>query len=216
MERQNFIERNGAVLLLAIIYSVGILGHSLENFLPLMKDLTPVVLLLSIVLVIWFTRSDWNKKVIIWAVSTFVVTFTLEAVGVATGVIFGKYTYGTTLGPGLFGVPMVIGLNWVIIIYAIVSILTKVTDNLFAFVFLTGSATVAFDFVMEPIAMHLNYWNWDHGIIPLQNYVSWFIISSLAALIYFFLKQKPEKDLPIYLVIIQLVFFLLLDIILVQ
>lgn len=216
MERQNFIERYGAVLLLAIIYSVGILGHSLENFLPLMKDLTPFVLLLSIVLVIWFTRSDWNKSVIIWAVSTFLVTFILEAVGVATGAIFGRYTYGSTLGPGLFDVPVVIGLNWVIIIYAIVSILTKVTDNLFAFVFLTGSATVAFDFVMEPLAMHLNYWNWANGIIPLQNYIAWFVISSLAALVYFFLKQKPQKDLPIYLVVIQLVFFLLLDIILVR
>ncbi|GAB1443163.1 hypothetical protein MASR2M39_20020 [Ignavibacteriales bacterium] len=216
MERQNFIERYGAILLLSIIYAVGILGHSLENFLPLMKDLTPLVLLLSIVLVIWFTRSDWNRSVIIWAVSTFVVTFTLEAVGVATGVIFGKYTYGSILGPALFGVPIVIGLNWVIIIYAIVSILTKVTDNLIAFVFLTGSATVAFDFVMEPIAMHLNYWNWENGIIPLQNYIAWFVISSLASLVYFFLKQKPEKDLPIYLVAIQLVFFLLLDIILVK
>ncbi|MBK6680290.1 MAG: carotenoid biosynthesis protein [Ignavibacteriales bacterium] len=102
MERQNFIERYGAVLLLAIIYSVGILGHSLENFLPLMKDLTSFVLLLSIVMVLWFTRSDWNRKVIIWAVSTFVVTFTLEAVGVATGVIFGKYTYGPTLGSRTF------------------------------------------------------------------------------------------------------------------
>lgn len=216
MERQNFIERNGAVLLLVIIYSVGILGHSLENFLPLMKNLTPFVLLLSVVLVVWFTRSDWNKKVIIWAVSTFAVTFTLEAVGVATGVIFGKYTYGSTLGPGLFGVPIMIGLNWVIIIYAFVSILTKVTDNLFAFVFLTGSATVAFDFVMEPIAMHLNYWNWENDIIPLQNYIAWFVISSIASLAYFFIKQKPEKELPIYLVIIQLVFFLLLDIILVR
>lgn len=216
MERQNFIERYGAVLLLAIIYSVGILGHSLENSLPLMKDLTPFVLLLSIVLVIWFTRSDWNKKVIIWAVSTFLVTFILEAVGVATGAIFGKYTYGSTLGPGLFDVPIIIGINWVIIIYAFVSILTKVTDNLFAFVFLTGSATVAFDFVMEPIAIHLNYWDWDNGVIPFQNYVSWFIISSLAALVYFFLKQKPQNNLPIYLVVIQLVFFLLLDIILVR
>ncbi|MBK7868300.1 MAG: carotenoid biosynthesis protein [Ignavibacteriales bacterium] len=68
-------------------------------------------MLLSIVMVLWFTRSDWNRKVIIWAVSTFVVTFTLEAVGVATGVIFGKYTYGPTLGPGLFNVPILLGIN---------------------------------------------------------------------------------------------------------
>jgi putative membrane protein len=216
VERQTFIERFGTVLLLTVIYAVGILGHSLENFLPLMKDLTPLVLLISIVVVIWFTREDWNKKVIIWAVSTFLITFILEAVGVSTGVIFGHYTYGETLGPGLFNVPIMIGLNWVIIIYSIVSILTKVTDNLLAFVFLAGSATVAFDFVMEPIAIHLNYWNWQNEVIPLQNYIAWFVISSLAALAYFFLKQKPQKDLPIYLVIIQLVFFLLLDIILVK
>lgn len=101
MERQNFIKKYGAVLLLALFYSVGILGHSLENFLPLMKDLTPYTLLLSVAFVIYMTRSDWNIKVIIWAVATFILTFSLEVTGVATGTVFGNYTYGDVLGPKL-------------------------------------------------------------------------------------------------------------------
>jgi len=216
MERQNFIKKYGAVLLLALFYSVGILGHSLENFLPLMKDLTPYTLLLSVAFVIYMTRSDWNIKVIIWAVATFILTFSLEVTGVATGTVFGNYTYGDVLGPKLFDVPVLIGVNWVIIIYAIVAILTKATSNVAQFVFLAATATVAFDFVMEPIAMHLGYWNWEHGKIPFQNYVAWFVIASISSLGNYFLKQKPKHDLPIFLVLIQFLFFLLLEIILIK
>ncbi|MBN8545456.1 MAG: carotenoid biosynthesis protein [Ignavibacteria bacterium] len=216
MERQNFIKKYGGAILLALFYSVGILGHSLENFLPLMKDLTPITLFLSVAFVIYLTRSDWNKKVIIWAVATFVLTFSLEVIGVSTGAVFGNYTYGDTLGPKLFGVPVIIGINWVMIIYAIVSALTKATANVAALVFLAATATVAFDFVMEPVAMHLGYWNWMNDKIPFQNYIAWFVIAAVSALGFFFLKQKPKHDLPIFLVLIQFLFFLMLEMILVR
>ncbi len=214
MERQNLVEKYWPVLLLAFFYAVGVLGHSLENFLPLMKVLTPYTLLVSTAFVIYVTRNEWNKKVIIWAVATFIFTFILEVVGVHTGVIFGRYTYGETLGFKLFEVPLIIGVNWVIIIYAVVSILTKATDNLLAFIFLAGTAVVAFDFVMEPVAVRLNYWMWEGDKIPFQNYLAWFLIAVISATGYFFLKQKPEKDVPIWYVGIQFLFFLLLSFIL--
>ncbi len=214
MERQNLVEKYWPVLLLAFFYAVGVLGHSLENFLPLMKVLTPYTLLVSTAFVIYVTRNEWNKKVIIWAVATFIFTFILEVVGVHTGVIFGRYTYGETLGLKLFEVPLIIGVNWVIIIYAVVSILTKATDNLFAFIFLAGTAVVAFDFVMEPVAVHLNYWMWEGDKIPFQNYLAWFIIALISATGYYFLKQKPESEVPIWYVGIQFLFFLLLSFIL--
>ncbi len=214
MERQNFVEKYWHVLLLAFFYAVGILGHSLQNFLPLMKDLTPYTLLVTSAFVVYMTKDDWNKKVIIWALATFIFTYSLEVAGVATGVIFGRYSYGDTLGLKLLDVPLIIGINWVIIIYAVVSILTKATDNLFAFIFLTGAAVVAFDFVMEPVAIHLNYWRWEGDKVPFQNYLAWFLVAVISATGYFFLKQRPEKELPIWYVLIQFLFFVFLNFIL--
>ena len=36
-----------------------------------------------------------------------------EAVGVATGIPFGRYTYTGTLGPEVLGVPVIVPMAWV-------------------------------------------------------------------------------------------------------
>ena len=33
-----------------------------------------------------------------------------------------------------------------------------------------------FDWIMEPVAMKLDYWQWVGQIIPFQNYRAWFLI----------------------------------------
>ena len=44
-------------------------------------------------------------------------------------------------------------------------------------IILTALLMVVFDFVMEPAAVKLRYWTWQDGIIPLQNYIAWFLVS---------------------------------------
>ena len=39
----------------------------------------------------------------------------VEFLGVNYGLLFGEYSYGKNLGPKLFGVPFLIGMNWVIL-----------------------------------------------------------------------------------------------------
>ena len=45
----------------------------------------------------------------------FLIGMFSEFIGVNYGVIFGEYIYGNNLGFKLFGVPFLIGLNWVIL-----------------------------------------------------------------------------------------------------
>jgi uncharacterized membrane protein len=47
----------------------------------------------------------------------------------------------------------------------------------FLLVFLAAILAVVFDYVLEPVAINLNYWQWAYNIIPLQNYLAWFLIS---------------------------------------
>ena len=42
---------------------------------------------------------------------------TVELVGTKTGMLFGDYSYGKVLGPALQGVPLIIGINWFIMMY---------------------------------------------------------------------------------------------------
>ncbi|MBK7882949.1 MAG: carotenoid biosynthesis protein [Chitinophagaceae bacterium] len=40
----------------------------------------------------------------------------VEIIGVKTGFLFGNYSYGIVLGPKIQSVPILIGINWFIII----------------------------------------------------------------------------------------------------
>ena len=64
--------------------------------------------------------------------------------------------------------------------------------------------------VLEPVAIHLDYWHWHTPGIPLQNYATWGVLGFLGALSYQFTSAKNNSPLPFYYLIVQLCFFLLL------
>ena len=52
-----------------------------------------------------------------------------EILGVNYGLIFGKYDYGDNLGLKLLGVPLLIGLNWVVLTFICGSISNHFIKN---------------------------------------------------------------------------------------
>ena len=66
----------------------------------------------------------------------FLLGFVVEVVGVQTGLIFGSYSYGATLGVKLFDTPLLIGLNWIFVSYSSYSIACQVSDNKYLQLFL--------------------------------------------------------------------------------
>jgi putative membrane protein len=153
-----------------------------------------------------------RSKLLLWAAVTYVVTFALEALGVHTGLVFGGYRYGGTLGLGLLGVPLVIGFNWVLVVAAAVALTERLGTSPVLEAMAAGALTVAVDWVMEPVAIRLDYWSWEGGLIPLQNYLAWFLIAAAASLVFRLLGLKLKSwILPIYAGI-QLLFFAILRI----
>jgi len=151
----------------------------------------------------------------------------VEVIGVNTGWLFGDYSYGPVLGYRFEHVPFNIGINWFIIIYCCgisihtlllkainrLSIETKTTPKtLKAISVIIDGATLAvlFDWLMEPIAVKLNYWQWKGDAIPVYNYFCWFIISMLLLAVFHFCKFNKKNKFAIDLLLIQVMFFLLL------
>jgi len=167
--------------ILATFYAVGLGGHLVAATLPWMLILTPWFLLGSglAVVVAVVPQHHWNT-VALWAVPTYVVTFGLEALGVATGLVFGAYHYSEVLGRLVVGVPPVIGANWVLVVWgthaALVLCAPRLPEALR--VVSVGLVCVAFDLVLEPVAIGLGYWVWAGGDVPLQNYVAWGLIAA--------------------------------------
>ncbi len=203
-----------SITVMAILYTVGALGFSiLDGQLRLiLLWLTPLNLLISFGLLIW---NQPEKAMRFWlgCVVVFLLCFGTEAVGVATGWPFGNYTYGKTLGVKMFEVPLVIGINWVMLTISACSSATIFTQNKVKTILLASLALTTLDFLMEPVAIQLDFWNWDNGQIPIENYVSWFVLALLASTTstYF---QKRANPFGVWLLGIQFLFFFMLKFIL--
>lgn len=198
------------ILLLPAFYLMGFIFHLWEATFPLMLAMTPYTILGTAILGFLPDVVTRNRKLLLWAAGTFACTLFLEILGVATGAVFGSYTYGPTLGFSLLGVPLLIGINWTLIIMGSVTLVERLTDNPWHVALGTAAITVAFDWIMEPVAIALDYWNWSSSTIPLQNYIAWFVIAFVFARIFSQLKLKTASPIPSLIVVVQALFFSLL------
>ena len=72
---------------------------------------TSLNLLIYVVLIIW-NLENISKKVLIAFSIPFFIGFFTEYLGVNYGLLFGTYSYGNNLGIKIWGVPLMICVNW--------------------------------------------------------------------------------------------------------
>ena len=96
------------------------------TFTPLNLTVMLIILLVNMYKIV--------KQEILSILLIFFIGMLAEGLGVNYGLIFGKYDYGNNLGFKLFGVPFLIGINWImltIISGSIASLLFK-NKNIFS------------------------------------------------------------------------------------
>ena len=157
-----------ARIVILVLHGVGILGLSLPEYQDWFLALTPVQLLSSLLIILLFHRG-WNDSFPIFAAAAFWIGFGAELIGIHTGYLFGDYVYGPTLGPKLWDVPIIIGVNWFILAYLTGSVFRKVPNDYYA-AFLGALAMTALDYIIEPVAVALDFWYWKFDVIPVENY----------------------------------------------
>lgn len=227
MIRLNKIQKQQVALGIAIIFhTVGLIGILFVN-----KDffisLTPLNLLLSFALVLW-TQEEHNRYFWSFVVICFGTGIFTEWLGVNHQILFGTYRYLSPLGLKWEGVPLLIGVNWFIIMYccgiSVQQVLNKIwnrlkdqdmpprTDVGFWAIVLDGALLATFfDWVMEPVAVKLGFWQWlGDGSIPFKNYWSWFLVSAFLLLLFRLFRFKKNNLFAVHLLLIQLMFFLIL------
>ncbi len=203
-----FLKDYFPILCIYIIFTVGFFGHFHPAFRSMMIEFTPWVLFIMCALVLAPIVIEKNWKVISWILVTYIVTFSLEALGVWTGLVFGDYQYGATLGYQVLEVPLVIGFNWVFVILGSVKIAKIFTKNAYLVAVMTGGLALLFDIILEPIAIHFDYWAWAAVEVPLHNYIAWFVIATGMALSYTLLQLKTKSTYSMHYLIVQFFFFL--------
>lgn len=218
----NVILRNKKAILLIFLYVFvlsGGLWHVLERYQATMQVLAgPVMILLALITIfdMYQTITKTKRRLfILWAITVTVAGFLVEWAGVQSGEIFGEYEYGGILQPSIGSVPVAIGFAWTLMAISSFSLALAITrklpygraTSLFR-TFLTAAFMVLFDFLMEPAATQLGYWQWLESSIPLQNYSSWFSFGFLFSLPLVSLVQSERlPKLALHLYIIQCLYF---------
>jgi putative membrane protein len=198
-------------LFFIIIFSVGAAGHLSAEYRGLMLKLTPFILYLSAGIILFTFYNEKNRNIIKWCIAAYLLTFASEVIGVSTGLLFGNYNYGDVLGFKLFNVPLIIGLNWTIIIAGASSIAINLIQNKSLVPFAAAFIAVIFDYILEPAAVSFGYWRWHNDIIPLFNYVTWFILAYIASYMQLRMNAVQRNDIPQTYLIVQSVFFIILN-----
>jgi putative membrane protein len=172
-------------LIWPIVFVAGAVGSVFESTRDFFTLFTFPVLGSGAVWVLWTSRPFASEGTWIALVLCYILGFISECLGVATGWIFGPYDYGLLLGPKFWGVPPLIGLNWVILVWGAYSICSMRGKA-----WLAALGVVFMDIVMEPGATRLGFWTWQHNpdpgvlwsaimVAPLQNYCAWGILAWL-------------------------------------
>jgi putative membrane protein len=174
-----------------------------------MQLTTPWHLLLMMLFFVVAVAAQ-HKHIWKWILLVFPVGFAVEWLGVHKSILFGHYAYTTVLGFSWQQIPLLIAFNWVFVIYASASLAQAFTANKILAPLSTATIATFFDWVMEPAAIKLHYWQWFQVGVPLSNYVSWWLISLLLAILWQFLKYQFNQ-FAVNLLLIQLLFFAIIQ-----
>ncbi len=207
-------KKNISIFIIWLVHISGLLGMVFYD-LDFFAGYTSINLFLMSIILFANIKLN-NKNQIFSLLLIFLIGMFSEFIGVNYGLIFGEYIYGNNLGFKLFGVPFLIGLNWVILTVIcanIASILIK--NNSIIQIIILGTLLMLFmDFVMEPIAPKLDLWKFKNLVVPTSNYIGWLIISILTQTIYNIQFKEKEVKLSFNLYTAIFIFFVSLNLIL--
>jgi len=195
-----------SLYLLISAHITGFIGLQWVFSRPLFEMLVPFNLFLTAV-VLFLHHQDWSKHFILFSLCAGIGGFLLEVAGVYTRVIFGNYQYEYALGPKLWGVPLTIALNWWVLVYVSGIIAAKTQLRTLPKALIGASLMTFLDFWIEPVAMRYHFWNWEGGIIPLQNYAVWFAASFVLLYLFFSLPFSKYNRMAVWVYLAQLTFF---------
>jgi bisanhydrobacterioruberin hydratase len=215
-----------ATAIAIIFHAVGLVGM-LTNA-NLFASISWLNLLLMAGLII-YTQPQKNIPFFIFVALTFCLGIAVEIIGVNTGKLFGNYKYSSVLGISIKNVPIIIGANWFIIMYccgmAVNHFMARLAQalpegetirineklKLASLVFDAATLAVIMDWIIEPVAIKLNYWSWlPNGDIPTFNYISWFAVSAVFMLLFNMLAFKKNNIFAVHLLLIMSLFFVIL------
>lgn len=204
-----FTKPQVALAFLTIIYVVGVAGL-VSSYQGLFLSLTALNLALTCGVYIW-AHGEFSSKFKLSFLSVFLIGLVVEMIGVNTGLLFGAYTYGEPLGFKILDTPVLIGINWFLLSFSSYGLLKSLIDQQWLRILAGATLMTALDYLIEPVAIALDFWSWEAVDVPPQNYVMWFVTAAVVHWVLNLINESTNKFLSFGIFGIQFVFFLTLN-----
>ena len=199
-------------VVIVILHLVGAAGTAL-GYADVLLPLTPLNLIVCAAIVMAFTGSESPWR---WSLTMF-LGFGIEVLGVATGLLFGEYSYGSGLGPQVLDVPMLMGVLWWLLLLGTHHWSERLmsrggrTASPVGRAALAATLMTALDGAIEPVAIRAGWWTWHDGDIPWTNYLTWWVAAFALGLLWRDVEDLKTNRLSGLLVLVFAVFFALLN-----
>lgn len=193
---------------LIVVYAAGLFGMHIPETSALFTSLVPLTLwFTAFICVVYYPNPNKGVYVMLFAMAF--AGWLLEVVGVRTGQIFGSYAYGKTLGFQVMQAPITIGLNWVILVIATNAVVAEwnIAGRIGQAALGAGLMT-ALDLLIEPVAMHYDFWQWAGNTVPAQNFGAWWLASFFFHWVYNSAGLSAKSSLFRLIAVLQFCFFL--------
>lgn len=191
-------------VLLALSFLAAFVPADIPGLLALLVGWIPVVF------AFWHLSrwaGGWNAVGVFVIIA--VVSFIVEALGVATGLVFGNYYYPDgPLGPLVLGVPPLIQLQYFAMGYACLMMARSITGTLstvargwvlWAGAIIGAFGMTALDLSSDPMqSTVLGDWIWRDGGayfgVPIHNFVGWFVETFIFFVLVQFFLTRPSAQ----------------------
>jgi len=189
---------------LILVYISGSIGFIVNP--PFFSPFTPYTLLLTC-LVFLNHSSLADKKYLFAFFSIAFLGFIIEVIGVKTGLIFGKYSYGEGLGFKLLEVPLTISINWAMLIFAGIRIVSSIFASKITSLFVAALLVTLIDLLIEQVAPKLDFWQFKGGLPGLHNYLGWVGVAFFTSYFFYPTIIKGNRSVSLIILILQIIFF---------
>jgi putative membrane protein len=184
---------------LIVLYASGLVGMHIPAVSATFISLVPLTLWFTGFICFWFFPKP--------SIQAYVL---LAAIAVAAWMLeVGEYAYGRTLGYQVLNVPITIGINWILLVMVTGAVVQEWNvGGKIGRAALGAGLMTALDVLIEPIAVHFDFWQWNNNYIPIQNFIAWWVASFFFHWVYISADLPAKSSLFRLIAALQFLFFL--------
>ncbi len=198
------------LVFLALYFIVDFIGVTIPATREFFISLTPVTVIFSFGILMFF-HNGFNRNFWIFVSLILILSFLIEYTAIHISAVFGIHYYGNSLGYKVLGVPLLMSVNSLMLVYCSISAVSRIDLPGQFQLLLSAMIIVAYYFVMELVAPRLDFLYRPSGNAPVLNYFALFIAALFLITLSKTLRINFQNKIAISLLIIQFLFLILLN-----